>query len=107
MAKKRSPKGFEFRPQRFSVSLVVYPSVAMIRQDALELAKNLGSHLELTDIHMTDETWEFRRPQARRRRITGPHPCHRRRTGSDDRIQETCERPRTIRNPPGSGGYVR
>jgi hypothetical protein len=66
MAKgKRENKGLDFSPQCFTVSFTVYPPTAMVRENALKLATDLATHQELTDIHMSDETWTFRRPQAK------------------------------------------
>lgn len=72
MAKKKgSGKHFEFTPQNFTVGFDVYPLIAMIRENALRLAQNLSAHHELTDIHMSDESWQFTRPQPRQGRAGG------------------------------------
>src|SRR5437867_3701996 len=65
MAKSKGGGKPEFTAQRFALSLHLYPPVAMVRENALELARHLSAHHELTDIHMSDETWEFRRPQSK------------------------------------------
>jgi hypothetical protein len=65
MAKSKGAGGFEFTPQNFSVSFDVYPLIAMVRENALRLAQNLSAHNEWTDIHMSDEEWQFTRRQPK------------------------------------------
>lgn len=66
MAKARGAnKQPDFLPQCFTVTCGVYPTIAMVKGDALLLAQKLSEHTELTDIHLADEQWEFRRPQPR------------------------------------------
>ncbi len=66
MAKsKGAAKSFEYTAEKFAVAIDIFPPVAMIRDNALQLAQALSQHHELTDIHMSDEKWEFRRPQAK------------------------------------------
>jgi hypothetical protein len=61
MAKKEK-KTPDFAPQSFIVSFELFPQIAMIRENALRLAQQLASHHALTDIHMSDEAWEFKTP---------------------------------------------
>ncbi len=61
----------KFSPQSFEVTFDVYPLVAMIRENALELAQKLSAHHEWTDIHMSDESWEFTRRQPRQGQAGG------------------------------------
>jgi hypothetical protein len=67
MGKSKGPsrRDDKFTPLNFTVSFDVYPQVAMIRENALELAQKLSAHHEWTDIHMSDEAWEFTRRQPR------------------------------------------
>lgn len=66
MARPRLDKPFEWVPQNYSVSIDLFPNIAMIRDNALKLATQLSDrNLELTDIHMSDEQWEFIRPQPK------------------------------------------
>src|SRR5260370_38926222 len=62
---KRKNKDLSFSPQCFTLKLEVFPQAAMAKEKALKLATNLAMHQELTDIHMGDEAWVFRRPQAK------------------------------------------
>jgi hypothetical protein len=64
MGKSRK-KEMEFSPECFTVAADVFPPVAMGRENALRLATNLAAHQDLSDIHMSDESWVFRRPQAK------------------------------------------
>ncbi len=64
MAKKK-PTGFVFSPECFTLTLDVYPPIAIGRENALMLATDLAVHQDLTDIHMSDESWTFRRPQIK------------------------------------------
>lgn len=63
--KKEGDKDFQFVADCFTLSFMVYPTIGMIREDALKLATSLAEHTELTDIHMADESWVFQKPQAR------------------------------------------
>lgn len=65
MGKERKSKTLDFLPQCYTLTLDVYPPVAMGKDNALKLATGLSNHLDLTDIHMADETWTFRRPQVK------------------------------------------
>jgi hypothetical protein len=71
MARKKPEHEWTYKPQQYDVGLVVYPPIAMIRESAIELARGLASHLELTDIHMSDEAWTFRKPQVRQEEPRG------------------------------------
>jgi hypothetical protein len=66
MSKKReTAKDFQFIPECYTFRFTVFPTIAMIRDNALKLATKFSEHTELTDIHMADESWVFQRPQAR------------------------------------------
>lgn len=65
MAKNKGSGQIEFTPQNFTVRFDLYPLVAMIRENALQLAQTLSAHHEWTDIHMSDEEWVFSRRQPR------------------------------------------
>ncbi len=65
MPKKKGPDELKFSSQCFTLSFDVYPPITMVRENALKLAMDLAAHQELTDIHMSDESWTFRRPQAK------------------------------------------
>jgi hypothetical protein len=51
-----------FSPRWFTVKLTVYPPIPMVDETAYGLAARLGGPLSLTDIHIGDELWEYRRP---------------------------------------------
>lgn len=63
--KKKGSDELKFSSQCFTLSFDVYPPITMVRENALKLATDLAAHQELTDIHMSDEAWSFRRPQAK------------------------------------------
>jgi hypothetical protein len=65
MARGKESNELAFTSQCFTLQFDVYPPITMVRENALKLATSLGSHQELTDIHMSDESWTFRRPQAK------------------------------------------
>ena len=58
------PDPIQIVPRWFTVQLTVYPPIPLISANALELAKNLATKLSLTDIHMSDELWEYTHPAA-------------------------------------------
>jgi len=61
---REQPETLSLVPREFSVSLQVFPPIAMARKTALDLATSLSEHVELTDLHLGDEAWTFRRPQT-------------------------------------------
>lgn len=61
----------EIVPRWFTVELPVFPPIPMVQRGALALASSLGAKLSLTDIHMSDETWEYRQPAATERQPYG------------------------------------
>jgi len=65
MGKEKRRRKPEFSPQCFTVAFDVYPPIAMLRENALKLATDLAAHQDLSDIHMSDESWSFRRPQPK------------------------------------------
>ena len=66
MAKKGKDEAdkFALAQRAFSITLTVFPPIAMARKTAIQLAEKLAEPLDLTDLHLGDEAWVFRRPQA-------------------------------------------
>jgi hypothetical protein len=64
MAKKPIEPDQKFIPRSYNVKLVIFPPIAMVQQTALDLARELSEkQLSMTDIHMGQESWSFRRHQ--------------------------------------------
>jgi hypothetical protein len=49
----------------FAIELSVFPAIPLLPAKALALAANLSAaNVSLTDIHLSDESWDYRRPTA-------------------------------------------
>lgn len=65
MAKKNNSQELKFTSQAFTLVIDVFPPIVMAAQNALKFAADLATHQELTDVHMSDESWTFSRPQTK------------------------------------------
>jgi hypothetical protein len=57
-------KPLHFEARGFEMTVGFFPQIAMVRKNGLSLASNLAKYHELSDIHFSDERWEFKRPMA-------------------------------------------